>query len=264
MSLDRRRCDDGAMESIAVATAETAPGGASAGVYSAGVCSATGRRRTRNDDAAMCGPVWFAIADGMGGHPDGDVAGRVALDVLAAQPVPTSPDDVGGCVEPVDHAVRSAARRAGAFGMGSTLVAVTAVSGGVAVVHVGDSRCYRLAGGVLTLLTHDHSYVQELVDLGRLTPDEARQHRLRHLVTRALGVDGEAQPDTTFVPGPTGRLLLCSDGVSSALSHRTIGRVLSGLIDPQSAAERLVELADRHGADDNLTALVVDDLGGRP
>lgn len=263
MSLGRRHCNDGGMDSFAVVTAGPAPGRTAPGGV-AGVCCATARGRTRTGEAALCGPVWFAIADGMGGHRDGHVAGKVALDVLAAQPSPMSADEVGGCVAPVDRAVRAAARHAGAVGMGASLVAATAVSGGVAVVHVGDSRCYRLADGVLTLLTHDHSYVQELVDLGRLTPDEARHHRLRHLVTRALGVDGEAEPDTTFVPGPAGRLLLCSDGIGSELSHRTIGRVLAGFIDPQAAAERLVEMADRSGARDDLMVLVVDDLGGRP
>ena len=241
------------MESVVVATA-VPPQPASAGVHLTASCG---------DDSALCGPTWFAIADGMGGHPDGHIAGRVAVDALAARPAPASLDDVVESLALVDESVRVAAQRARAVGMGATLVAATALDGGAAVVHLGDARCYRLADGALTLLTRDHSYVQELVDLGRLSADRARHHRLRHVVTRALGVDGAAEPDTTFVPGPVGRLLLCSDGLTAELSTRAIGRVLAGITDPQAAAERLVDLAVRCGARDDVTALVVDDLGGR-
>jgi PPM family protein phosphatase len=256
MSLSAPDRDDGGMPSIAVATAEPEPASA------VGTSSAIGRR-SRNDDAVLCGPNWFAVADGMSGHPDGHIAARVALDALASEPAPASFDTVGVCAAAADRAVRAAARRSGSIGMGATLVAATAVGGGAAVLHLGDSRCYRLADGVLRLLTRDHSYVQELVDLGRIDPDDARRHRWRHVVTRALGVDGAAEPDTSFVPAPVGRLLLCSDGVASALPPRAIGRVLAGFPDPRSAAERLVELADRLGTGDNATAVVVDDLGGR-
>lgn len=252
MSVTGRDRDDGYMESIAVATAGTgAP-------PSVGVRSAIGRGRDRNEDAVLCGPTWFAIADGMGGHDDGDVASRVAIDVLATRTAPSSLDDVAASVRDVHDAVRSMARHTGASGMGATLVAATPVDGGMAIVHVGDARCYRLSDGELTLLTRDHSYVQELIDLGRLTPDDARHHRLRHVVTRALGIDGAARPDTTFVPGPVGRLLLCSDGLIAELTPRTIGRVLAGYADPQAAAERLVDLAMQAASGDNATALVVD------
>lgn len=258
MSLPSRGRDDGAMESIAVETAEArAP-------LATGARSARGRTRDRNEDAVLCGPVWFAIADGMGGHADGDVASRVAVDVLATHAAPGSLDDVARCIRHVGDAVRSTARRAGACGLGTTLVAATSVPGGMAIAHVGDSRCYRLADGELTLLTHDHSYVQELVDLGRLTPAEARHHRLRHLITRALGVDDVAAPEIAFVPSPAGRLLLCSDGLTSELSAQSIGRILAGVADPQTAADRLVDLAMQGDAADNVTALVVDQVGCRP
>lgn len=248
----------GRMESIAVGTAEVgAP-------TLAGVSSASGRGRDRNDDAVICGPTWFVIADGMGGHADGDIAIRLAVHALASHPAPGSPGDVSGCIADVDDAVREAARRSGAHGMGTTLVAAVAVPYGVAVAHVGDSRCYRLADGVLTLLTHDHSYVQELVDLGRMTADEARHHRLRHVVTRALGLEDAGRPDVVFVPAPVGRLLLCSDGLTAGLSHRTIGRVLAGVDDPQNTADRLVVLATEADGGDDVTALVVDHLGDGP
>ncbi|MDW3215456.1 MAG: protein phosphatase 2C domain-containing protein [Ilumatobacteraceae bacterium] len=240
------------MESIAVTAATT---------VHAGACSAVGR--DRDADVVVCGPTWFAIADGVGGHDDGDVAGRVVADALASEAAPRSLDDVAASIGRVDDAVRSAARRNGDVAMGATLVAAVPLAGGMAVAHVGDARCYRLTGGALTLLTHDHSYVQELVDLGRLTPDEARHHRLRHLVTRALGVDGAAQPEVAFVPHAVGRLLLCTDGLASTVSPRSIGRVLSGIDDPRAAADRLVALSTRAGSVDSVTALVVDDRGER-
>lgn len=251
MSFPARGRDDGAMESLAVSTA----------VPMQPPCAGLHRAVVRGDDSALCGPTWFAVADGMGGHPDGHVVSRAAVDVLGARPAPTSLAGVVECIALVDASVRATAQHS--RGTGTTLVAATALAGGAAVVHLGDSRCYRLAAGALTLLTRDHSYVQELVDLGRLSADRVRHHRLRHVVTRALGVGGAAEPDTTFVPGPVGRLLLCSDGLTADVSPRAIGRVLAGIDDPQAAAERLVELAVGCGARDDVTALVVDDLGGR-
>ncbi len=131
----------------------------------------------------------------------------------------------------------------GTNGMGTTLVAVTPIDGGLAIVHIGDSRCYRLADGVLTQLTHDHSHVQELVDLGRLTDEAARHHRLRNVITRALGVDPVASPDT-LVRSRRRSAACCSVPMACPASWapQTIGRVLTGIDDPQAAADRLVEL----------------------
>lgn len=211
-----------------------------------------------SEDGVLCGPTWFAIAGGIGGR-DHEGASRVALDALASNGAVRSVGELAACIQLVDGAVRSAARRAASHDMAATLVAATSVTGGVAIVHLGDTRCYRLLDGVLTLLTRDHSYAQELVDLGRLTPDDARHHRLRRVVTRALGIDGATHPDTSFVPAPVGRLLLCSDGLSAELSPQTIGRVLAGVVHPQAAADRLVGLVAQRR--DPAQALVIDHLG---
>lgn len=224
----------------------------------AGASTSAGHRRDRNEDAHLSGPTWFAVADGMGGIRGGEVASRLAMELLRAQPSPGQTSDLNTIVATINDGVRAAARRGGHEGMGTTLVAATPVDGGVAVVHIGDSRCYRLSNGTLTQLTHDHSHVQELVDLGQLTSDAARDHRLRSVLTRALGLDLVAQPDTVFVADPVGRLMLCSDGLTTELTPPAIGRVLTGIADPQDAADRLIELALRCSARDNLTAVVLD------
>lgn len=243
---------DGDMELLA---ADTAP---IVCPLRAGAGTAAGHRRPHNEDSLLCGPTWFAVADGMGGHQAGEVASGIAIDCLRSRPPLDALDDLPGVTAEINASIRGVARRDGTTGMGTTLVAATPVAGGIAVVHVGDSRCYRLAEGVLTQLTRDHSHVQELVDLGEITVADARRHRFRSIVTRALGVDPVVEPDTVFVPAPVGRLLLCSDGLTAELSPTAIGRVLAGIVGPQAAADRLVELALRGAARDNITAVVVD------
>lgn len=238
-----------------------APPSAGTSSLRGGARTAVGRGRSTNEDAHACGPVWFAVADGMGGHAAGHVASRRAVDTVGRHAPPDGPDDLRALVATANAQVIEAARRGGTHGMGTTLVAATALGDDVGIVHVGDSRCYRLDRGVLTQLTRDHTHVQELVDLGRLSSVDAAHHRLRHVVTRALGVDLVVRPDVSVVPGPVGRLLLCSDGLSSELSAQAIGRVLAGVPDPCAAADRLVELALLGGPVDDVTAVVVDHVG---
>lgn len=223
-----------------------------------GAASASGCRGPGNQDAFLCGPVWFAVADGMGGHRAGDVASRLAVEELRSSSTPGSIGDAHAVVERANSRIRAVASGESASGMGATLVAAARMGRDVAVVSIGDSRCYRLSEGALTLVTRDHSHVQELVDVGRLTPGEAERHPLRHVVTRALGVDARAQSDVTVLHPRVGRLLLCSDGLTTALTPQTLGRVLAGVSDPRSAAERLVELAVAVPARDDATAVVLD------
>lgn len=227
----------------------------------AGAHTALGLHRAHNEDAWTCGPTWFAVADGMGGHRGGDVASRIAVETLEGFGVPRSIGDVRQAITRANaevHRVSSCVDEAG--GMGTTLVGVVVAGGahgvGLVLFHVGDSRCYRLHRGTLSLLTRDHSHVQELIDAGLLDGREASNHRLRHVVTRALGVDDPVEPEISVLPRPVGRLLLCSDGLAE-LPPRTIGRVLSAVREPADAARRLVELAARRSSD-NVTALVVD------
>lgn len=223
-----------------------------------GVCSRAAPGRASNEDAAVCGPVWFAVADGIGGHRSGDEASAAAVEHLRSAAPPGSPSDVGRVIDAVDRAVRDRARRIGAAGMGSTIAGLVRVGDDLVVFHVGDARCYQLHDGRLRQLTRDHSHVQELVDAGLLTLDEAGRHRLRHVITRALGVGAGTRADVALVAPPVGRFLVCSDGLTSVLEAHTIGRVLTGVDAPLEAAERLVDLAVRGGARDDVTALVID------
>ena len=249
----------GAMHSVALSPLGATP--SRCGPLRGGSRTATGHRRSVNEDAAACGPTWFAVADGVGGQAAGDVASRETIDAVRQQPAPVDVSDLHAVVATATDRVRAAARGDGVPGMGTTLVAAAAFGDGVAIVHIGDSRCYRLVGGVLTQLTRDHSHVQELLDLGHISPAEAQGHRYRHVVTRVIGADTPAPPDLFVLHGPVGRLLLCTDGLSAELAPRTLGRVLAGVPDPQAAADRLVELALLGGARDDVTAVVVDHDG---
>lgn len=228
-----------------------------------GAATATGHRRAVNEDAYLDGPDLFVVADGMGGHRAGDVASRLAIDTFAASvgPPPSTVDEIGAAVRRAHEAILADADD-DRSGMGTTVVGAAPVvhlgAPAVAVFHVGDSRCYRLIDGELTLVTHDHTHVQELVDAGQLDPREARRHPLRNVVTRALGIELDDGPEITLLAPPFGRLLLCSDGLWAELEARTIGRVLAGVDDPQAAADRLVELTLNGPARDNVTAVVVD------
>ena len=143
--------------------------------------------------------------------------------------------------------------------MATTVVGAVVIDDQVHVFHLGDSRCYSSVDGALELVTRDHSYVQELVDAGVLSSEQAQSHKRRNLITRALGVDAAVQADFDTVSGAD-RLLLCSDGVSSALTEHQIAIVLSASTEPRAAAEALVEAAVAAGTRDDATALVIDGL----
>jgi protein phosphatase len=225
----------------------------------AGWATSSGHRRRLNEDAVLTGPHWYAVADGMGGHRAGDVASTIAVDVLAGHAAPvTTVAAVQRAIADANRTVHAAATGPRA-GMGTTVVGVAPLDDGRLVVfHVGDSRCYRLRGGELTLVTSDHTHVQELVDHGWLGEGDAAAHPLRNVVTRAVGIEPEVTADVTVLEPPFGRLLLCSDGLSGELTPTRIGRVLAGLDDPGAAAHRLVELVLAGPARDNVSAIVLD------
>ncbi len=234
----------------------------------AGAATSAGNRRHANEDSHVIGERFCLVADGMGGH----VAGGVASAVAAAQ-IARHLEHAIVIDEPVIHraievAHREVLRRAvldDTDGMGTTVVlAALAIdddgSPAIAVAHVGDSRCYRFAGGELELVTDDHSLVHELVRSGRCSAAEAAAHPMANVITRAVGIEQLAHAEVTLLPVAPCRLLLCSDGLSDELPARTIGRVLAGIVEPQAAAARLVELALAGEARDNVTALVIDVL----
>ncbi len=224
----------------------------------AGVATAIGRHRERNEDASLCGPSWYVVADGVGGRLGGDIASRMTVDSFAERSAPRSTEEIATALAQVNLAIRERARAIGVQGMASTVAGAVEVDGVVMVFHVGDSRCYHLVDGRLGVLTRDHSYVSELVDAGRITAAEADYHRRRNIITRALGADGSVCPDVRSIVGSVGRLLLCTDGVSSVVTSDEIARILAVRSHPQFVAELLVETAVANGATDDATVVVVD------
>jgi PPM family protein phosphatase len=229
-----------------------------------GAATSTGRVRRVNEDSYLVLPPLFAVADGMGGHDAGEVASAVAVDVLAryARGGPLSVDAV---LAALDDANRAVIGRDEAHRMGTTVTGlaslVTPAGSQLMVFNVGDSRVYRLAGGQFGQLTVDHSEVQELVLAGAITPEQARTHPRRNIVTRALGSDFVVRPDHWLLPPLAGdRYLVCSDGLTGELTDEEILPLLLA-DDPQQAAGALVAAADEAGGHDNTTVIVVDVAG---
>ena len=222
-----------------------------------------GCQRERNEDSLIVSPPLYVVADGMGGHNAGDVASEVAVNTMAAL-APTIPDIdlLGRAVESANHAVITEAQKAGCEGMGTTMTACVVQGDKIAIAHVGDSRAYLLHTGKLQQLTRDHSWVADMIDQGRLTPDEARVHPNRSVITRALGSDPQMQPDLYEITASEGdRLLLCSDGLTSMVDDGSIQAILARIRDPQRCAGALVKEAIANGGSDNITVIVVDITG---
>ncbi len=233
------------------------------GVISWGSRSDVGLVRGHNEDSFLMRPPLFAVCDGMGGHAAGEVASAIAVQTIANE-APTTADDVllGAAVESANIAViRGAEEGAGKPGMGCTASSCLIEKGRMAIAHVGDSRIYLLRNGTLVRVTHDHSYVEELVDSGQITPDEARTHPSRSIITRALGSDPDMYADHFTLEVSNGdRIILCSDGLSSMIPDSEIEAVAVSSATPQQAADNLVASALTAGGLDNVTVVVVDVL----
>lgn len=220
-----------------------------------------GLTRPQNEDAILLEPPLYAVADGMGGHRAGEIASRVALDeLLATAPRSVDVRALSRAVRAANRAViESASKSRGRTGMGTTLTAAMVDGTYVAVAHVGDSRAYLLHDGNLRRITEDHSMVADLVRQGTITEEEARFHPQRSVITRALGSDPDMVADVYEVRAASGdRLLLATDGLTGMLPDDYIAELLSQERDPASAAEKLVEAANRAGGYDNITVVVVD------
>ena len=219
--------------------------------------------RDGNQDSVYAGPRLLAVADGMGGMAAGDVASNIVIGAMA----PLDEDVPGDAL--VD-ALRSAVGTANQHlrdtvdanpqleGMGTTLTATLFSGSKLGMVHIGDSRAYLLRGGEFTQITKDDTYVQMLVDEGRISLEEASSHPQRSLLTRAL--DGrDIDPEYSVRQVLRGdRYLICSDGLSGVVSAETIAGTLREYVDPQQCVERLVQLALRSGGPDNITVVIAD------
>lgn len=225
--------------------------------------SDVGLVRGHNEDSFLLQAPLFIVSDGMGGHAAGEVASSIAVETIGQQ-APGTADDVllGAAVESANASVMSAAEKGiGKPGMGCTATAVIIEKNHMAVAHVGDSRAYVLRQGTLVRVTHDHSYVEELVDSGQITADEARTHPSRSVITRALGSDPDMYADHfSLEVGDGDRIILCSDGLSGMIGDGQIESLAVSSATPQQAADNLVAAALTAGGADNVTVVVIDVL----
>ena len=220
--------------------------------------------RDHNEDSLVVSPPLFAVADGMGGHAAGEVASEIAVNVLAEQ-APAHPDAnaLGNAVVAANRAVlRGVHEGVGREGMGTTCTAAMLEGERLVIAQVGDSRAYLLHQGKLQQLTRDHSLMADMIEAGQLTPEEARTHPQRSVITRALGSDPHLQPDLYEINVETGdRLLLCSDGLSTMVQDEDIESLMARTRDPQRCASQLVNAAIAAGGHDNVTVIVADVTG---
>jgi serine/threonine protein phosphatase PrpC len=244
-----------------------------------GVRTDRGRVRNNNEDSYRIAPELslFILSDGMGGQASGEVASRITTDTILAHcresnfdsSLPLVGERMEGASEASNHLV-SAVRLANAAvhntaqrnenhrGMGATVVAVWINGDRMSVVHVGDSRAYRLRNGEFEQLTEDHSFVAEQVRHGAMTAEQAGHSTLQNVLLRALGADSEVEvelDEELVIEGDT--VLLCSDGLSRELSDAQIAAVLREAEDAQEAADCLIDLANHAGGEDNITVIVV-------
>lgn len=236
--------------------------------------SHVGKIRANNQDSGYAGPNLFLVADGVGGHAGGDVASAIATKRIAEA------DQVYASTADAEFALQSALIAANQLlaetvfehseltGMGTTVSGIVRVGGQVVMAHIGDSRVYLFREGELSQISSDHTFVQRLVDSGRITPEEAAVHPRRSVLMRVLGdVDAAPEIDTlTLDTRPGDRWLICSDGLSSYVAEDRITGILEHVGGAEPAAYRLVKESLDHGAPDNVTVVLLDvvDGGGVP
>jgi len=254
--------------------------------YAAAARTDVGRKRQGNEDSLCVAPDLglYVVADGMGGHAAGEVASRLAVDTILewmqkylggadlaiqGQPIATCSREATFLLSSIQVANRmifdAAQGRREYRGMGTTLVSVLAVNNNVALAHVGDSRIYRIRDDRIVQLSRDHSVVQQQVDRGILSPEEAHESQYRHLITRALGLKESVEVDLTEEPVlPGDILLLCSDGLSDLLEDEEILAIVKEHADDlEKACQALVDRANYKGGDDNITALLIEARAAR-
>lgn len=228
--------------------------------------SDVGLTRRENQDSGYAGPNLLVLADGMGGPAGGDIASSVALAHLVPLDSESHPAEAmlpmlrRALTDAHEELTERSSHDPDLKGLGTTCIAIMRSGNKLAMVHIGDSRAYLLRGTVLTQVTTDHSFVQYLVDIGQITPEEAEHHPQRNVVLRVLGDSGmDVTPDETVREAVLGdRWLLCSDGLSGVVSSETIGQVLADEQDPGACAEELIRLALLGGGPDNITCVIAD------
>jgi serine/threonine protein phosphatase PrpC len=230
--------------------------------------SAIGLVRQGNEDSGLVSPQLIAVADGMGGHAAGEVASRIAVEVLQSlTPALVSAEiDEDSAEDLLMHSLHSIDVEISLVtdediekrGMGTTLTALLIRDKYISLLHVGDSRCYRLRGNTLEQLSNDHTVIQELLDQGAISEAEAIEHPQRSMLTQALRGDGDVTPVLQMYEIKKGdRYLLCSDGLSGVLTEKEI-KIGLKKSDKEEAVKFLVDATYVNGAPDNVTVLIAD------
>jgi serine/threonine protein phosphatase PrpC len=230
--------------------------------------SAVGLVRAGNEDSALTSSAVIAVADGMGGHAAGEVASRIAIHVLATNSRVISSKDIdqesaddifASSLTDIDDALANAADdNPSLTGMGTTLSALFLRGNAIALLHVGDSRIYRLRGNTFEQISRDHTIIQELLDQGSITEADIATHPQRSVLTQVLMGDGRSQPSLIIVDVKSDdRYLLCSDGLSGVLSDKEIKAIIKGKARG-AAVDALIDAAYVQGAPDNVTVVLAD------
>ncbi|WP_456286461.1 protein phosphatase 2C domain-containing protein [Microbacterium sp. JZ70] len=239
---------------------------------SSAAISHTGKVRSNNQDSGYAGSNLFVVADGMGGHAGGDVASAVAIQKIEPlDQVYGSPAEAEAALKmtitsTAGDLIQIAAKRPELAGLGTTVSSIVMVDDNAVIAHIGDSRIYLYRDDELTQITTDHTFVQRLVDSGRITPEEARFHPRRSVLMRVLGdMDAHPEVDTFIMPTHEGdRWLLCSDGLSGVVDEAHITKALRQGFAPGRTADILLKYALDGGAPDNVTIVIVDVGGQHP
>jgi serine/threonine protein phosphatase PrpC len=240
----------------------------SANYFETSARSAIGLVRQGNEDSGFYSPQLIAVADGMGGHAAGEVASRIAVQVLQrlAPTLASESIDEDSIEDLLMHSLHSIDEEITAVtnediekrGMGTTLTALLIRDHQISLLHVGDSRCYRLRGNTLEQLSNDHTVIQELLDQGAISEAEAAEHPQRSMLTQALRGDGDVTPVLQMYEVKKGdRYLLCSDGLSGVLTDKEI-KVGLKKTDKNEAIKFLNDATYINGAPDNVTILIAD------
>ena len=230
--------------------------------------SALGLVRNGNEDSAYISGRLIAVADGMGGHAGGEVASRIAIRALQSMASMLTDETIDSdsthdllinSLHAIDAEIGDFAREAIELrGMGTTLTTLVIHNDAIALLHVGDSRCYRLRGNTIEQLSNDHTVIQELLSQGAITPTEALDHPQRSVLTQALMGEGNVAPILQLFDAKEGdRYLLCSDGLSGVLTEKEI-KLLLKKRDRKAVVQALIDATYIQGAPDNITVLIAD------
>ena len=219
-------------------------------------------KRSNNEDNFLIAENFAAVADGMGGHNKGEVASSMAMECIRDQLEPLaniSEDDVVNAVEFANLSIFNKAQDNDLMqNMGTTIVVCTWTDNNVIVGNVGDSRCYLISGNDVKQITTDHSYVQSLIDSGEITEIEAEKRHDKNIILRAAGCEATVETDIfKFSVNDGDIIILCSDGLNSALSAGDISRIAKECSNADGAAKELVYKAYENGSTDNITAVVI-------